>query len=308
MVTCFARRSADAGELGLGMDLSDNIPIPMGRLFRRRRRIVEFLNHVARDRWSRMETTVDGETRKSPDARLLETRPEDDGTGEEAPGTDDALLPEAPASETVETASGDTPTSWTQQMRERFPEIPEGDGLPSTSQFDYIGLSQFLPSTPAHSPVSSESSKDSSPERIDMARDREGHVPTVSRVPETDPVPATVVPAAPAISEAKIAALVATSLRRYSQAMVWDVPIDETEHLAEPACSLGSLHECYVSKGEDIRSTRDGALPQDQGLRLELRRLATEHPGDHEGHKMSVHFSPISSMMLPCLALPFIMA
>jgi hypothetical protein len=274
MVTRFARRSADAGELGLGMDLSDNIPIPMGRLFRRRRRIVEFLNHVARDRWSRMETTVDGETRKSPDARLLETRPEDDGTGEEAPGTDDALLPEAP----------------------------------STSQFDYIGLSQFLPSTPAHSPVSSESSKDSSPERIDMARDREGHVPTVSRVPETDPVPATVVPAAPAISEAKIAALVATSLRRYSQAMVWDVPIDETEHLAEPACSLGSLHECYVSKGEDIRSTRDGALPQDQGLRLELRRLATEHPGDHEGHKMSVHFSPISSMMLPCLALPFIMA
>jgi hypothetical protein len=68
---------------------------------------------------------------------------------------------------------------------------------------------------------------------------------------ETDPVLATVVPTTPAVSEAEIAALVATHLRRYSQVMVWDVPVDETEHMAEPARSLGSLHLNAMSpKGE----------------------------------------------------------
>jgi hypothetical protein len=94
--------------------------------------------------------------------------------------------------------------------------------LPSASQFDCIGLSQFLPSTPVHSPVSSELYEDSSHERIDMAKDKDGHVPIVSRVSEIDPAPATVVSAAPVLSEAEIAALVATRLRRYSQVMVWD--------------------------------------------------------------------------------------
>jgi hypothetical protein len=42
--------------------------------------IVEFLNRVAGDRWSRPETTVDGETRESLDGRPLETRAEDGGT------------------------------------------------------------------------------------------------------------------------------------------------------------------------------------------------------------------------------------
>jgi hypothetical protein len=108
---------------------------------------------------------VDGETRESLDARLLETRAEDGGTGEEIPATNDVLLPEAPATGTAETASGDTSTTWMQQMREGILEIPEGDGLPSVSQFDCIGLFQFLPSPPTHSPVSSVSSKDSSHER-----------------------------------------------------------------------------------------------------------------------------------------------
>jgi hypothetical protein len=93
--------------------------------------------------------------------------------------------------------------------------------------------------------------EDSSSEGIDMARDRGGHVPIVSRVPKTDPALATVVPAAPALSEVEIAALVATRLRRYSQAMVWVVQVDETEHLAEPALTWGSLHPTAMSpRGE----------------------------------------------------------
>jgi hypothetical protein len=95
--------------------------------------LVEILNRVVWDRWSRVETTVDSETRASPNARPLEPRPEDDGTGEEVPRTDDVLLPEAPTTETLETASGDIPRSWTQQMREGFLEILERDSLPSTS-------------------------------------------------------------------------------------------------------------------------------------------------------------------------------
>lgn len=93
-------------------------------------------------------------------------------------------------------------------MREGFPETHEGDGLPSISQFKCTGLSQFLPSTPTHSLVSSESSEDPSPERIEMAWDRDGDVPTVSWVLETSPGPATVVPVAATLSEAEIALLV----------------------------------------------------------------------------------------------------
>jgi hypothetical protein len=95
--------------------------------------VVEILNHVAGDRWSRLETTMDGEIRESPDARPLETPPEDGGTREEAPTTDGALLLEALAIETAETTSDDTPMTWMQQMREGFPEILEGDGFPSVS-------------------------------------------------------------------------------------------------------------------------------------------------------------------------------
>jgi hypothetical protein len=84
-----------------------------------------------------------------------------------------------------------------------------------------------------------------------MARDKGRHVPTVSWVPETNLTPATVVPVAPALSEAEIVALVATCLRRYSQAMVWDVQVDKMEHLTEPACTFGSLHPIAMSpKGE----------------------------------------------------------
>jgi hypothetical protein len=41
---------------------------------------------------------------------------------------------------------------------------------------------------------------------------------------------------------------------------------------------------------------------------LEVRRLVIEHPGDHEGYKVSDYFTQISSMMLSCLALPIVMA
>jgi hypothetical protein len=77
--------------------------------------LVEFLNRIAGNRWSRVQTTVDGKTRESPGGRPLESRAEDDGSGKEAPTTDDACLPEATATETAEIASGDTPKSWTQQ-------------------------------------------------------------------------------------------------------------------------------------------------------------------------------------------------
>ena len=41
---------------------------------------------------------------------------------------------------------------------------------------------------------------------------------------------------------------------------------------------------------------------------MEVYRLVIEPPSDHEEHKVSVHFFQISSIMLPCLALPTIMA
>lgn len=104
---------------------------------------------------------------------------------------------------------------------------------------------------PAHSPVSSESSEDSSAEYIEMARDKDGHVSTVSQVLETKPAPTIIVSAVPALLEVEIAALVVRCLRRYSQGMVWDVPINKIEYLAEPACILGSLHPNAMSpRGE----------------------------------------------------------
>ena len=95
--------------------------------------LVEFLNHVAGDRWSRMETTMDGKTQAYLDAYPLEPRREDNGIKKEALGTDDALLHEVLATEIPGTAFGDIPKLWMQQMREGFPEIHEGDNLPSTS-------------------------------------------------------------------------------------------------------------------------------------------------------------------------------
>jgi hypothetical protein len=68
---------------------------------------------------------------------------------------------------------------------------------------------------------------------------------------KTSPDPATVVLAAAALSEADIAALVATHLRRYLQAMVWDMPMDGTEYLTEPTHTLVSLHPNAMSpRGE----------------------------------------------------------
>ena len=76
--------------------------------------VVEFLNRVAGDRWSRLEMTMDGETRESPDGRPLETRVEDGGTREEVPTIDDALLLEVPATKTMDIASSDTLRTWMQ--------------------------------------------------------------------------------------------------------------------------------------------------------------------------------------------------
>ena len=61
--------------------------------------VIKFLNCVAGDRWSCLETTMDGETQESPDGCPLETRAKNDGIGEEAPTMDNALLPEAPTTE-----------------------------------------------------------------------------------------------------------------------------------------------------------------------------------------------------------------
>jgi hypothetical protein len=47
-------------------------------------RLISFLNHVAVERWSRVETVVDGETRESTDLGLVEINPEANATIEAA--------------------------------------------------------------------------------------------------------------------------------------------------------------------------------------------------------------------------------
>jgi hypothetical protein len=55
----------------------------------------------------------------------------------------------------------------------------------------------------------------------------------VSLIAGSVPVGAAAQPTVAHLTEAEIAALVATHLRRYSQSMVWDIAMDETEHLSE---------------------------------------------------------------------------
>jgi hypothetical protein len=55
------------------------------------------------------------------------------------------------------------------------------------------------------------------------------------------PVGAAAQPTAAPLTEAEIAALVATRLRRYSQTMVWDIAVDETAHLSERSVTIISL-------------------------------------------------------------------
>jgi hypothetical protein len=55
------------------------------------------------------------------------------------------------------------------------------------------------------------------------------------------PVGAAAQPTAAILTEAEIAVLVATHLRRYLQTMVWDVPVDETAHLSERSVAIISL-------------------------------------------------------------------
>jgi hypothetical protein len=56
------------------------------------------MNRVARERWSRVETVLDDETREYNDVCHEETKPEGNGTGEEALATEDGMLPQPSSS------------------------------------------------------------------------------------------------------------------------------------------------------------------------------------------------------------------
>lgn len=77
--------------------------------------------------------------------------------------------------------------------------------MPATLQFECMGLFQFLPSTPTHPPRSTKISKDAAPNRINWAKDRDGHVSDVSCLLETDSTPTTLVPMPPTLSKAESA-------------------------------------------------------------------------------------------------------
>jgi hypothetical protein len=61
------------------------------------------------------------------------------------------------------TGCGEGTMSWTQEITEGFPELPDGEDLSLVSQIDCEGLSQFLAPTPAEPPVSSGVSEDNTP-------------------------------------------------------------------------------------------------------------------------------------------------
>jgi hypothetical protein len=93
------------------------------------------------------------------------------------------------------------------------------------------------------------------------------NIAEVSRLTGLVPVATAAHPTSALITKAEIAALVATRLRRYSQTMVWDIPVDETEHLSElsvmliswdPARAMSSTGETTVDlEAELLLKTKD---------------------------------------------------
>jgi hypothetical protein len=131
--------------------------------------------------------------------------------------------------------------SWTQAIREGFLELPNSEVLPSVSQIDCEGLSQFLAPTPAEPPIPSGVSEDGSLLTSDGKIETAANVGEVSRLAGSVPVGATTHPTSAPLIEADIVALVGTHLQRYLQTMVWDIPVDEMENLSKRSVTLISL-------------------------------------------------------------------
>jgi hypothetical protein len=104
-------------------------------------RLVLFLNHVAVERWSRMETVVDGGMRESTDLGPVEINPEVNATTEVAGTAEAGTLPQpsstAPSGSAstvaAETGCDEGTMFWTQAIREGFPELPDGEVFLSVS-------------------------------------------------------------------------------------------------------------------------------------------------------------------------------
>jgi hypothetical protein len=104
-------------------------------------RLISFLIHVAVERWSRVETVVDYETRESTDLGPVEINPEANATIEAAGATEvgtflqpSSTVPsESTGTEAAKTGYGEGTMSWTQAIREGFPELHDGEVLPFVS-------------------------------------------------------------------------------------------------------------------------------------------------------------------------------
>jgi hypothetical protein len=209
-------------------------------------RLISFLNDVAVERWSRVETAVDGETRETTDLGFVHINTEANATTEAAGGVEAGTLPQ-PSSTTMtgsartasaKTGCGGGTISWTQAITEGFPEVHDGEVLTSVSQIECEGLSQFLAPTPLELPVSLAVSEDATLLTTDGKTHTAADVAEVSLITGSVPVRAAVQPTAVPLIEAEIAALVATHLRRYSQTMVWNIAVDETAHLNKRSVTI----------------------------------------------------------------------
>jgi hypothetical protein len=104
-------------------------------------RLISFLNDVAVERWSRVETAVDGETRETTDLGFVHINTEANATTEAAGGVEAGTLPQpsstVPSGSTgiaaAKTGYGEGTISWTQALREGFPKLPDGEVIPSVS-------------------------------------------------------------------------------------------------------------------------------------------------------------------------------
>jgi hypothetical protein len=110
--------------------------------------------------------------------------------------------------------------SWMQEIKEGFPELPKGELIPSISQIDCDGLSQFVSSMPVQSLGSVGVYKDGGPIPSNDKTCRDANVPKVSRLAGLVPTAVAVPPLPAPLTELEIATLVATCLQRYSQTMV----------------------------------------------------------------------------------------
>jgi hypothetical protein len=211
--------------------------------------LLAFLNHVAGEKWSQVETAVDGETREIMNLGPVEINPEANATCEAAGATDVGTLPQPSStvpSTSASTAVGKTgfgkgTLSWTQAIREGFLELLDGEVLPFVSQIDCEGLSQHLASMPVEPPVFVGVLEDNSLLTSDGKIETTANIAEVSRFVGSVPIGAATHPTSAPLTESNIVALLATRLQRYSQTMVWDIPVDKTEHLSKPVVMLVSL-------------------------------------------------------------------